>query len=224
MKKHYSLEQKIDALNLIQRLDDNVPAASKKLRISKTTLYLWREDEALLRHDYEHRRRQERSQLAADLQMKMLKRAKALLIHMTDKTFKDVPLHQLAYALGSLIRHARKLSDLIEENHDKYANDPDYQHDFRGWRRVAPPRARDRASDQGKIQSRRLWAEMGQDRTRKVNHPRSRRRKTPANLVARPHPNKWQARSGAISSAQSLAIPAQELAKPNSASTYRAAA
>ena len=110
-KKHYTLQQKIEALSLIDQLDENVAAAGKKLRISPAALYNWREDEALLRQEFAERQRRLRSRLAAELQLKMLRRGDSLLNQMTDNTLVNAPLNQQANALRALINEALKLNE-----------------------------------------------------------------------------------------------------------------
>ena len=184
-KKHYTLQQKIEALDLIDQLDENVAAAAKKLRISQATLYNWREDEPLLRQEFAERLRRQRSRLAAALQLKMLKRGERLLNHMTENTLENAPLNQQANALRALISQALKLDDLTRETHDEHQSDQ--THTFPGWLRIAPPGARDRDAEQRQIQSRRLWAQVGEDRTGQIDHPGERCRERQTRLVARPH-------------------------------------
>lgn len=182
--KGYPLDTKIEALNEIDCQDGNFAGVSKKFKIALTTLKKWRAQEAELRQQYKQRRARERDRLLVDMQMKMLERGKEALEQIDKKMLESAPLNQLASAISSLISHALKLSDVIEEIHDEKELVIRHEYFTDGELRDAPPWAASREEFLEKIHGGGLREALGQDDPGQNGHSGTRAAGESARLVA----------------------------------------
>ena len=74
MTRRYSLDDKIDALNQIDRCDGNTAMVSDVLEIPERTLKTWKQRETDFRRKYRKRQERQRDRLVADLRLDMLER------------------------------------------------------------------------------------------------------------------------------------------------------
>lgn len=174
MGNSYALDKKIEALNEIDRLDGNITIVAESTQIAYSTLKYWRENEPQLRRAYDQRRARERDRHYRDLQLDMLKRGKAVLELMKDDKLNKAPLNQLAAALGSLISHALKMSDVIEEMHDDQELVIRHEYFTDGELREAPPWADSREEALEKIHGSGLREALGQDHLGQNGHSGTR--------------------------------------------------
>ena len=114
MTRKYSLDTKIDALNQIDRHDGDVALVSDVLEIPERTLRGWQGVEDELRSKHRKRQQRQRDRLTVDLHLGMLERGQAILQQMDDETLAKAPLIS-ASALGTLVSHALKLEEAIDE-------------------------------------------------------------------------------------------------------------
>lgn len=184
MSRRYSLDAKIDALNLVDRLDGNIAAASEALAISMPSLVKWRGQERELRKAYSQRRQRERARLLSDLQMRMLERGQAVLAMLDERKLESATVNQLASALGSLIGNALKLADVIEEFHEERELLIRHEYVYDGAVQDAPPWA-DRGDGQPRaFQSGGLREALGQDHAGQNGHTGSSAMEGQTRLVA----------------------------------------
>ncbi len=161
--RNYSLDAKIEALNQIDALDGNIKSVSRSMNIAYATVKDWRADEAILRRQYQERLQRQRNQHYLELQITMLKRGKQVLDLMRGDKLNNAPLNQLATALGSLISHALKMTDVIEEIHDEKEQVIRHEYFYDDQVQDAPPWA-DRGDGQPRaFQRGRLREALGED-------------------------------------------------------------
>jgi hypothetical protein len=119
MARRYTLDTKINALNMLDKHDGDLLTVSSKLTIPASTLSQWRKKESDLRHDHRQKLHRQFTRLKAELQVKMLDRGMKIIACMDDETLSKAPLNQLATALGSLVNHALKLDEVIEDTDEQ---------------------------------------------------------------------------------------------------------
>ena len=91
MKRRYTLDAKINALNHIDQNDGDLQGAAKELKISAKTLEKWRAAEESLRAQYRARQTRHLERLQFDLQIKMIERCHAILAQMHEKPWLRPP-------------------------------------------------------------------------------------------------------------------------------------
>lgn len=162
----YHLDKKIDALNTIDEHDGNVRSASEALGVAYHNLKRWRREESRLRQLHNQRLARRRDRLYLKLQMDMLERGEAVLKRMNTEAVNKAPLNQLATALGSLISHALKLADVIEEIHDEREQVIRFEFDYDGETHSSPPWPEHGDGEALAFQRDRLRTALGQDHAR----------------------------------------------------------
>ena len=184
MSRRYALKKKIEALDLTDNLDGDMRAAGDQLDVPLTTLANWRAQEDELRRAYNQRRRRQRDRLFVDLQLEMLNRGQSALDMMSDEKLAKAPLNQLASALGSLVSHALKLADVIEETQEE--NELVIRHEYYtdGELRDAPPWPAYGEGAGGALHDSGLRAPLGQDNAGQNGHVGAGAGKAPTSLVA----------------------------------------
>ncbi len=164
MSRRYSLKTKIDALNEIDEHDGDVARVSEFLEIPARTLRGWLHDEDHLRGRYGAKLKRQRDRLTLDLQFEMLERGKSILARMDGETLAKAPLNQLAAALGSLVSHALKLEEVIEEINEGEEQVIRWEFHYDGQVHEAPPWAEPSDETPRALQGGRLRETLGQDR------------------------------------------------------------
>ena len=196
MKRRYTLDAKINALNQIDQHDGDLQRAGKLLKIPVKTLEKWRAAQDSLRADYRERQTRHLERLQFDLQIKMIERCHAILANMDEDTLAQAPLTQLNSALSALLNHVNILQEApsqIEETQNETIKFEYYYDDqvqtLPPWTGAShgPPRA---------LQSRDLRTPLGQNPTRNDQHPHGGNPGEQTLLVAGPRPTKWQVKSG----------------------------
>lgn len=163
MNRRYSLRSKIEALNEIDEHDGEVARVSEFLEIPARTLRGWLQDEEALRRAYRGRLKRQRDRAKLDLQLEMLKRGRSILARMDGETLSKAPLNQLASAFGSLVSHALKLEEVIDEIDEGEETVIRHEFYYDGQVQDAPPWA-DRGDGQPRaFQGDRLRPALGQD-------------------------------------------------------------
>ncbi len=166
MTRRYSLGAKINALNEVEEHDGDVARVSEFLEIPTRTLQGWLGVEDDLRRRYRQKQKRQRDRLTLDLQFEMLLRGKAILARMDAETLAKAPLNQLATALGSLVNHALKLEEAVEEIDEGEEQVIRFEYYYDGQVQEAPPWAGASAGSPGALQSGGMRAALGQDRAR----------------------------------------------------------
>jgi len=163
MTRRYSLKSKIEALNEIDEHDGEVGRVSEFLEIPARTLRGWLQDEDALRRAYRGRLKRQRDRLKLDLQLEMLKRGQSILARMDAETLAKAPLNQLASALGSLVSHAMKLEEVIDEIDEGEEKVVRFEFFYDGQVQDAPPWAERGDGQPRAFQGGRLRPALGQD-------------------------------------------------------------
>jgi len=172
MARRYTLDTKIDALNQLDQCDGDLLRTSDTLDIPARTLRDWRNQEDDLRDAYNAKQRRHLHRLKADLQTNMLERGMAIVARMDDETLDNAPLNQLTSALGSLVNHALKLEEVIDETDEQEEKEHivRFEYYYDGEIHDAPPWANDSDETSSEIQSSRLREKMGQDTSGQTAH------------------------------------------------------
>ena len=164
MTRRYSLSTKINALNEVDEHDGDVARVSEFLEIPTRTLQGWLGVEDDLRRRYRQKQKRQRERLTLDLQFEMLERGKAVLARMDAEALSKAPLNQLATALGSLVNHALKLEEAVEEIDEGEEQVIRHEYYYDGRVQDAPPWAEESDEAPGALQGGGLRAALGQDR------------------------------------------------------------
>ena len=184
MSQRYALTKKIEALDLVDKLDGDMRAAREQLDIPLATLANWRAQEDELRRAYNQRRRRQRDRLFVDLQLEMLNRGQNLLDMMSDDKLAKAPVNQLASALGSLVSHALKLADVIEESQEEKELVIRHEYYTDGELRDAPPWPANRARARREVHGGGLRPALGQDNPGQNGHAGAGDARSHTSLVA----------------------------------------
>ena len=163
MTRKYSLDTKIDALNQIDRHDGDVALVSDVLEIPERTLRGWQGVEDELRRKHRKRQRRQRDRLTVDLHLGMLERGQAILQQMDDETLAKAPLNQLASALGTLVSHALKLEEAIDEIDEQEEQVIRFEYFYDGAVQEVPPWTGASEGFDRSLQSSGVWEALGQD-------------------------------------------------------------
>ena len=183
MKRRYTLDAKIDALNQIDQYDGDLQRAGKLLEIPVKTLENWRAAEESLRADYRERQTRHLERLQFDLQIKMIEHCHAILAKMDENTLAQAPLTQLNSALSALLKHVNILQEAPTQ-HEKIK----FQYHYHDPLQTLPPWTGASHGQPRALQSRRLRTPLGQNRTRNDQHHHSGISREQTLLVAGAHP------------------------------------
>ena len=164
MKRRYSLNAKINALNQIDQLDGDLAFVSRQLGIPAKTLEKWRAREPELRHCYQERQWRYLDRLRFDLHAQMLERVAAILERMDDSAIAKAPLNQLNDALASLLSHIRKFEESEQDLETPHETIKRAEFYYDGQVQDAPPWAGASAGQPRAVQGGRLRPPLGQDR------------------------------------------------------------
>lgn len=139
MARRYTIETKIHALNQLDQYDGDMLRISKELTIPVSTLTTWRTKEADIRRNYRQKNQQQVTHLKSELQVQMFDMSQNILKYMDDDTLSKAPLNQLASAIGSLVNHALKLEEAIEETDEQEEKIVRFEYFYDGKVQDAPP-------------------------------------------------------------------------------------
>ena len=171
MPKRYRLENKIDALNLLDQLDGDLQRVKSRLNIPVKTLQKWSAGEDQLRNQFLGRQDRRFDRLLSDLHLKLLERGLDILDHLTGDALADASATQLAYALNAVVSHAIKLEEIAYQL-DQAAATENQNDSIRvefasdGQTHPRAPRANGNPEPPSPLQNSRLRTPMGQNRTR----------------------------------------------------------
>ena len=163
MANRYHLDEKIKALNAIDRNDGEVKRISKDSNIPERTLRDWLRDEKNLRRQYRKRRQRHAQRLAEDLLLDMLERGQEILARMDIEKLEKAPLSQLTSALGALIANAMKLEEVMDEGDAGEEKVIRFEHYYDGAVQEAPPWAGASEGFDRSLQGSGVWEALGED-------------------------------------------------------------
>ena len=115
MLASYTLDTKIEALNLLDRHDGDFNLVKSILEIPIKTLRGWRADQVKLRHKYEDRQYRYFSTIKLELMQDMWETSRDIMKKIKSGAHDGAPLSKLVYALNTLLNHANKLEDNFED-------------------------------------------------------------------------------------------------------------
>ncbi len=115
MLASYTLDTKIEALNLLDRHDGDFDRVKSILEIPIKTLRGWRADQVKLRHKHEDRQYRYFSTIKLELMQDMWETSRDIMKKIKSGNHEGIPFSQLVYALNTLLNHANKLEDNFED-------------------------------------------------------------------------------------------------------------
>ena len=184
MKRRYSLDTKIDALNQIEQHEGDITLISDILEIPARTLRGWLQEEKQLRQRYQERETRRGDRLLLELRLGMLERSQAILQRLDEDKLAKAPLNQLASALGTLLGSAMKLQEAKEEANEGEKTVIRYEHYYDGSLQSRPPWAGASEGFDRSLQDRGVWEALGQDGAGQDRDPGSGSARPEALLVA----------------------------------------
>ncbi len=111
----YTLDTKIEALNLLDRHDGDFQLVKSILEIPLKTLRAWRADQVKLRHKHEDRQYRYFSTIKLELMQDMWETSRDIMKKIKSGDHNGISLSKLAYTLSTLLHHANKLEDNFED-------------------------------------------------------------------------------------------------------------
>ncbi len=115
MPANYSLNSKIEALNLLDQHDGDFHLVKSKLKIPLKTLRGWRVDEDKLRHQYEDRQYRHFANIKLEILNDTLESARDIMKKIKTGDHQGIAVSQLAYTLTALLNQANQLEDIFED-------------------------------------------------------------------------------------------------------------
>ncbi len=109
--RDYTLDQKIEALNLLDLHDDDCFIVKQKLGIPVTTLRGWRADETAFRRRYDERQYRHFANLRHELLKDMLETARGIMKRIKRGEHEGEPDSKSVYTLDTLLRNAKDLEE-----------------------------------------------------------------------------------------------------------------
>ena len=115
MLASYTLDRKIEALNLLDRHDGDFNLVKSILEIPLKTLRAWRADQVKLRNRYDDRQYRYFATIKLELLQDMWETSRDIMKKIKSGNHEGIPFSQLVYALNTLLNHANKLEDNFED-------------------------------------------------------------------------------------------------------------
>ena len=115
MQAAYTLDTRIEALNLLNRLDGDFQRVKERLKIPLKTLRGWRSSEREIRRRFEDREYRHFASIKLELLRDMLETSRDIMKIIKSGEHKGVTLSQLAYTLSTLLNQAHRLEESFED-------------------------------------------------------------------------------------------------------------
>ena len=135
MQASYTLDTKIEALNLLDRHDGDFQLVRSLLEIPLKTLRGWRVDQDKLRRRFEDRQYRHFANIKLELLKDMFETSRDIMKKIKSGDHEGSAVSQLAYALSTLLNQANQLEDSFEDlppnpqNETEQANRIGYAYD-----------------------------------------------------------------------------------------------
>ena len=190
MPPNYSLDTKIEALNLLDQHDGDLYLVKDRHGIPFKTLRGWRANEDEFRHKYENRQYRHFANLKLELLKDMFETSRDIMKKIKTGDHEGTAVSQLAYTLATLLSQAKQLEDSFEDlapnpqYPEERANRIEYVYDDKV--QDAPPWTDRNPEKPGSLQSIGLREALGQIGIGANRHPESRPPRTQTLLVDRP--------------------------------------
>ena len=115
MPATYTLDNKIEALNLLDRHDGDFRQVQSILKIPLKLLRDWRANQVKLRHKHEDRQYSYFVTIKLELMTDMWETSRDIMKKIKSGNHEGSSLSKLAYVLSTLLHHANKLEDNFED-------------------------------------------------------------------------------------------------------------
>ena len=115
MPTTYTLDEKIQALNLLDQHDDDFRLVKSQLNIPLKTLRGWRANQDALRQQFDDRQYRHFANIKLELLNDMFETCRALMKKIRTGDHEGIAVSQLAYTLSTLLNHANQLEERFEE-------------------------------------------------------------------------------------------------------------
>ncbi len=191
MQASYTLDTKIEALNLLDLHDGDFQLVRSLLEIPLKTLRGWRVDQDKLRHRYEDRQYRYFANIKLELLKDMFETSRDIMKKIKSGDHEGSAVSQLAYALSTLLNQANQLEDSFEDlppnpqNEEGEPNRIGYAYDDNP--QDAPPKAAGDPQQPGPLQSVGVRAALERIGIGTNQHPESPPPGALTLLMGRPH-------------------------------------
>ncbi len=118
MPAKYSLDRKIEALNLLDQHDGDLYLVKSRLKIPLKVLKGWRADQDNLRRSYEDRQYHYSAKLKLELLQDMRETSRDIMKKIKSGDHEGIAVSQLAYTLSVLLNQANQLEGNFEDAAD----------------------------------------------------------------------------------------------------------
>ena len=192
MQATYSLDTKIQALNLLDQFDNDFHRVKAQLEIPLKTLRGWLADADKLRLKYDDRQFRHFANIKLELLGDMLESSRDIMKKIKSGDHEGISLSQLTYALSTLLNHSKQLEDNFEDlasdtqneseqpNRIRYVDEYDLMDD--------PPRADENPQQTDPLQNSDLPGTLGQIRIGPDRNPESGPPGAQTQMAGRPQP------------------------------------
>ncbi|MCY4020539.1 MAG: hypothetical protein OXG39_14105 [Chloroflexi bacterium] len=115
MPATYTLDTKIEALNLLNQLDGDFLRVKERLKIPLKTLRGWRASERELRRRFEDREYRHFASIKLELLRDMLETSRDIMQQLKSGEREGLTASQLVYTLSTLLNQAHRLEESFED-------------------------------------------------------------------------------------------------------------
>ena len=191
MQASYTLDTKIEALNLLDLHDGDFQLVRSLLEIPLKTLRGWRVDQDKLRHRFKDRQYRHFANIKLELLKDMFETSRDIMKKIKSGDHEGSAVSKLAYALSTLLNQANQLEDSFEDlprdpqNPEEALNRIGYA--YGDIPQDAPPKVAGDPQQPRPPQSIGLRAALEQIGIGTNQHPESPPPGAPAQLIDRPH-------------------------------------
>lgn len=165
MQATYSLDRKIEALNLLDQLDNDFDRVKSRLEIPLKTLKGWLADAEKLRHKYGDRQFRHFANIKLELLGDMLESSRDIMKRIKFGDHEGITLSQLAYTLSALLNHSKQLEDVFDSLASDTQNESEQPNRIRFVYHedlpFAPPWADENPAEPGALQTISLQEDLG---------------------------------------------------------------
>jgi len=115
MQATYTLDTRIEALNLLDQLDGDFHRVNDRLKIPLKTLRGWRSSEKELRRRFEDREYRHFANIKLELLKDLFETSRDFMKKLKSGEHEGITVSQLVYALSTLLNQAHQLEESLED-------------------------------------------------------------------------------------------------------------
>ena len=191
MPPSYTLDTKIEALNLLDQHDGDFHLVNNRLGIPLKSLRGWRANQDELRRQFDDRQYRHFANLKLELLNDMFESCRDLMKKIKTGDHEGIAVSQLAYTFSTLLNHANQLEDFFEDLAPNPQNEIDQPNRiefvYDDSLPPAPPGTESNPRQSRPLQGPGLRQALGQIGVGQNRHPHSRPSATQTLLVDRPN-------------------------------------